>query len=93
MVSKKIIFLILIAVFFQSSLLFLSGVKTPEGIVFQPLGYHDGVWHLALISELKRNLPPNHPNFFGARLINYHYLWDLILAVLSKIFLLDQLTV
>lgn len=41
---------------------------------------HDGIWHLALISQLQKNFPPQNPVFAGEVLTNYHYFYDLLLA-------------
>lgn len=41
---------------------------------------HDGIWHLSLIQELQKNLPPENPIFSGTRLYNYHYFYDLLIA-------------
>lgn len=41
---------------------------------------HDAIWHLALVSELQRNFPPQNPVFAGIPLNNYHYFFDLLLA-------------
>ncbi|MCL5785035.1 MAG: hypothetical protein M1142_06825 [Patescibacteria group bacterium] len=59
------------------------------------LGYwgpngHDGIWHLSLISELQRNIPPQNPVFAGESLNNYHYFFDLLLAQSGKILGIDN---
>lgn len=51
---------------------------------------HDAIWHLSLISELQRNIPPKNPIFAGENLSNYHYFFDLLLALSGKIFSLDN---
>lgn len=59
------------------------------------LGYwgpngHDGIWHLSLIGELQKNIPPNNPVFAGERLQNYHYFFDLLLAKSGMMFSIDS---
>ncbi len=51
---------------------------------------HDAIWHLSLISELQRNIPPKNPVFAGENLDNYHYFFDLLLAISGKIFSIDS---
>lgn len=51
---------------------------------------HDGIWHLSLISELQRNIPPDNPVFAGERLANYHYFFNLLVAQTGKLFAIDN---
>lgn len=51
---------------------------------------HDGIWHLALISELQRNFPPQNPVFAGVALKNYHYFYDLLLARSGSLFSINS---
>jgi len=46
----------------------------------------DGLWHLALINELKVNFPPFHPGFSGVPLTGYHFFFFFLLAKISNIF-------
>lgn len=47
---------------------------------------HDALWHIALISSIQRTgIPPENPVFSGHSLKNYHYFYDVILALVSKI--------
>lgn len=71
----------------------LTQVK--NGLLYQfGLGYwgpngHDGIWHLALISQLQKNFPPQNPVFAGTPLENYHYFYDLLLARPASLFGID----
>lgn len=57
-----------------------SGLEYSYGLGFWGPNGHDGIWHLALISELQRSFPPQNPVFAGVPLQNYHYFFDLLLA-------------
>lgn len=52
----------------------------------------DGPWHLTLINELKHNFPPDHPGMAGERLLGYHFLYFFLLAKISNIFNLSEVT-
>lgn len=67
-----------------------SGIEYPYGLGFWGPNGHDGIWHLALISELQRNFPPQNPVFAGAPLQNYHYFFDLLLARSASLFGMDN---
>jgi len=45
----------------------------------------DGIMHLSFISELAQNFPPNRPDAAGEKLTNYHYLSDLWLADMARV--------
>lgn len=44
---------------------------------------YDGSWHVALIEECQRNLPPHHPSNPKIILNNYHYFYNVFLASLG----------
>ena len=73
--------LILAGTIFQCLMMFRSGRMYDFGIGYWgPLG-HDGLWHQALVNQLIRGIPPENPIFSGAILKNYHYFYDLLVAV------------
>lgn len=57
----------------------------PFGLGFWGPNGHDGIWHLSLINQVLISFPPPHPNFAGSLLINYHYFYDILLALVGKI--------
>lgn len=67
-----------------------SGLNYDFGLGFWGPNGHDGIWHLALISELQRNFPPQNPVFGGTPLFNYHYFFDLLLAKSGWLFQLNN---
>lgn len=72
--------IILAGVVFQYLPVFRSGWVYDFGLGFWGPNGHDGVWHLSLINQLVRGLPPDNPVFSDAVLKNYHYLYDLLLT-------------
>ena len=62
-----------------------SGLFYSFGIGFWGANGHDGVWHLALINQVLKGFPPPHPTFSGFELTNYHYFYDLLLALINKL--------
>lgn len=76
---------ILLAIVILGSIMWIlttakSGLLYNFGYGYWGPNGHDGIWHLALISELQRNTIPQNPVFAGEKLANYHYFFDLLLA-------------
>lgn len=68
-------------VIFQQLPTFKNGLHFPYGLGFWGPNTHDGVWHISLINQLLRQVPPPNPVFAGETLKNYHYFYDLLVAV------------
>lgn len=62
-----------------------SGLNYPFGIGFWGPNGHDGIWHLSLINQLQKNIPPQNPVYSGTILNNYHWGFNLFAAFLGKI--------
>lgn len=85
--SKIMLFaLVAIGVIIQGQVLIRSGVYTDQGLRFLELSAHDSLQHIYLINELKWKFPPRHPGFAPDLVQNYHFLLDLVLASIMKIF-------
>jgi len=78
--------LIALGTLFQSLTMFRSGQTYSFGIGYWGPTARDGVWHQALIEQLKRKVPPENPGLAGVELSNYHYYYDYLLATTGKIF-------
>lgn len=79
--EKLLIFLVLLlSLLVLVPWLWLSGPRNGGFLVFGP---HDTLWHLSLILELKKGLPPGFPGMTGVTVKNYNYLGDLLLAFLA----------
>lgn len=82
--QSAFVFLALIGMVVQGLVLFRSGVRTQEGLRFTELSFHDSIWHIYLIDELKEHFPPRHAGFAPALVKNYHFLLDLTIASIGK---------
>lgn len=72
LLADKFSFLLLIlGTVITGSLIFNSGWDTDGVLLFTE--YRDAMWHLGLIKELVRSIPPLHPGFALEPLTNYHY--------------------
>lgn len=87
----RLIALVVIGSFTWLLTTFKSGLLYGYGLGFWGPNGHDAIWHLALISELQKNVPPSNPVFAGMALQNYHYFFDLLLALSSKLFWFSNL--
>lgn len=65
---------------FQTIPTFKSSLNFTYGLGFWGPNTHDGVWHMALINELTKAVPPQNPIYSGTILKNYHFFYDLVVA-------------
>lgn len=79
--KASLFILIILGTIFQNVAMFRTG---GEGGYWGPLA-RDGVWHEALVAQLKLNVPPENPGFSGLRLTNYHYFYDLLVSKVNQI--------
>ncbi|MDP3973530.1 MAG: hypothetical protein Q8P92_01730 [Candidatus Daviesbacteria bacterium] len=75
-----IIFLIMVGVVFQIIPTFKNGLTYSYGMGLWGPNTHDGMWHISLINQLVKHVPPENPIFGGEILKNYHYFYDLTIA-------------
>lgn len=73
-----------IGMILQGMVLFRSGIRTEDGLRFPEISYHDSIWHIYIIEELKTNFPPRHGGSAPALIKNYHFLSDLVIASIGK---------
>jgi hypothetical protein len=84
--QKIISFLIIIIGTFVLALTMIrSGLNYDFGTGFWGPNGHDGIWHLSLINQLQKSVPPQNPVFSGTILTNYHWGFDLFAALFGKI--------
>ena len=71
-----------------------SGLIHPDGIYFYSSHGHDGVWHLALMEEMHKNVFPfQNPELAGQKLQNYHFFVDLLMSEMTRLFPFSPLDV
>lgn len=75
-----ILAIIIIGTIFQTIPTFKNGLIFPYGIGLWGPNTHDGLWHVALINQLIKDVPPQNPVLSGEILKNYHYFYNLLLA-------------
>lgn len=78
------VILVIAGTIFQTIPTIRSGLLYDVGMGFWGPNAHDGIWHIALVNQMLAGLPPLNPIFSGAYLYNYHYFYDLLIAVTSK---------
>lgn len=84
--NKMLLALITLGILIQGFINFPSGYLYKDGIHFWSSQGHDGIWHIALMEEIKNNLPPKNPIFAGESLYNYHYFVDVLMGEYNRIF-------
>ncbi|MCX6724816.1 MAG: hypothetical protein NTV20_01815 [Candidatus Shapirobacteria bacterium] len=89
--NKWLAIIMFFGVVSQSLTMVKSGFLSSFGMSFWGPNGHDGVWHLALINELTRHFPPQNMVFANFNLLNYHWLFDLTVALIHKITFLPTL--
>jgi hypothetical protein len=78
--------IILIGVFVQLSSVWSVGLRSQKGLFFCCGNTKDNLYHIALTNQLVKNIPPLEPGMSGVVVHNYHYLSNLIIAELIRIF-------
>ncbi len=72
--------------------MFHSGLVYPFGLGFWGPNGHDALFHLSLGENFRRSLfNLSHPQLAGFQLSNYHFAFDWLMALISKITKLSQL--
>ena len=77
--------IIIVGTFIQLTSVWFNGIKFKDGLYFC-CGIPDTLFHLALTNELINRFPPNEPGISGVLLQNYHYLSNLSVSELIRIF-------
>ena len=88
-IKISLFIIVLLSSILISITMFRSGIKYNFGIGFWGPNGHDAIWHLSLINQLKTNIPPQNPIFSGTILSNYHWGFDFLVALISKLTYLD----
>lgn len=68
----------------QLAIISPSGITKNGDLLFWSSNGHDGMWHIALMEEIKRGHPFQNPIFAGEKLVNYHFFSDIAPAVVAK---------
>ncbi len=94
-IAKKFFLLVIIVgIIGQVAVNAPSGLPYKDGIDFWSSHGHDGIWHLALMSEMHKNIFPfQNPELAGNRLQNYHFFVDLLMSEFSRLFMFSNLDI
>lgn len=84
--KRFLLTLIILGILVQGFINFPSGFHYPEGLLFWSSQGHDGLWHVSLMEEIRKNFPPQNPIFSGEKLLNYHFLVDVLMGEIYRIF-------
>lgn len=71
------------------SAVWYMGVYKPEGLFFCCRGVPDAIYQLSLTDQIIKNFPPFEPGMAGVFVKNYHFLSNLAVADLSRVFKID----
>lgn len=81
-----------LGIVFQVAVNAASGFLYSDGIYFWSSHGHDGIWHISLMEEMKKNVFPfQNPELAGFRLQNYHFFVDLLMSEVSRLTRLSSL--
>ena len=84
--NKILLVLLFLGILIQGFINFPSGFWYKEGIHFWSSQGHDGLWHVSLMEEIKRNFPPGNPLYPGHGMQNYHYASDILMGEFYRLF-------
>ncbi len=84
--DKWLLLIVILGIILQGLINFPSGFLYKEGLLFWSSQGHDGLWHVALMEEIKRVFPPQNPLFHDHPLQNYHFASDLFMGEFYRIF-------
>lgn len=82
--NRLFLLILILGIFGQVSLVAAGGMPTGDGGL--TLVDRDGFWHIGLIEELTKKIPPLHPGFAPIALTNYHYFYDLFVSSFKVIY-------
>lgn len=85
-IDKWCLVLIALSIIIPSLQMVGSGLRWESGIRLYRINGFDGMMHLSFIQSLARSFPPEHPNYDGLYITNYHYWSDLLLAEQVRLF-------
>jgi len=81
-----LVLIIFLGVIVQLTSVWFVGTPVRKGLFFCCANTRDNIYHIALTNQLVKNMPPQEPGMFGVTVHNYHYLGNLVVAELIRIF-------
>ncbi len=80
------VLLILTGTIVQSTAAFFMGVRSMQGLSFCCVDISDNLYFASLSQAVSRNMPPFEPGLYGVVVNNYHYLSNVFVGELVRIF-------
>lgn len=77
---------IFIGSFLMAYLMWWSGMRINNELVFYSINATDAMYHLSLIGNLMHHFPPTHAGLDGVSFRGYHFFYDFLLANFSTYF-------
>jgi len=81
--NRHLLLAILFSIIFLSATI-LNGLKYDFGYGFWNAHGHDAIWHLAVINQSLKSVPPPNPVFSGTLLTGYHWGYDFLLQLVHS---------
>ncbi len=78
--------LISIGMVMQLTIVWFTGFLYKDGVYACCGNPSDGLYHIALTNQLIKNVPPYEPGMAGVVVHNYHYLSNMVVAELVRVF-------
>lgn len=88
-IEWDVLALILAGTILSLTAVWFLGYKTADGIRFCCRSEIDIIYHLALSNQLVKDIPPIEPGLAGVTVRNYHYLSNIVVGELGRVFKLD----
>lgn len=82
--NMLVISAIVVCVLVQSLIVFPNGVKSDGSLNIKGVFTEDAMWHVAIINNLSKSIPPQNPVFAGEKLNNYNYFSDIYISAIQK---------
>src|SRR5581483_10218952 len=85
-IDKRSFIILVIGVIFQIAHSWFWGTSDPKGLFFCCGSVPDNFYHMELTGEITRHIPPYDPDFYGVVVKNYHYLGNVVVAEIVRVF-------
>lgn len=83
--SKWILGILIFGSVLQLTPVFTSGLRSDDGIAYYFVNIFDGVFHLSLARATVEQIPPEQPGAVGLPVTNYHYVSNLTIGELGRV--------
>lgn len=84
--EKEAVFLIILGVIVQTLPVWFMGIGTAKGLLFCCGAIEDFIYHMRLTDQVIQHIPPFEPDMYGKIVTNYHYLGNIVVGELVRVF-------